>query len=84
MDFTEQGMRVSVIEEKSGKVIIDGSSNNNDERRVHLDSIEISSDKAYLIKYEFFEKNVAHGGFQDKIVSGGHMGTYTCSKPFVV
>ena len=56
-------MRVSVIEELSGKVIIDGSSNINDERRVHLDSIEISSDKAYIIKYEFFEKNVAHGGF---------------------
>jgi hypothetical protein len=56
-------MRVSVIEEITGKVIIDGSSNINDERRVHLDSIEISSDKAYIIKYEFFEKNVAHGGF---------------------
>jgi hypothetical protein len=77
-------MRVSVIEELSGKVIIDGSSNINDERRVHLDSIEISSDKAYIIKYEFFEKNVAHGGFQDKTVSGGHMGASTCSKPFVV
>ena len=49
-------MRVSVIEEKTGRVIIDGSSNINDERRVHLDSIEVSSDKAYLIKYEFFEK----------------------------
>ena len=63
MDYTDQGMRVSVIEEKSGNVIVDASSEEMDERNVHLDSISLSSDKSYTIKYEFFEKNVAHGSF---------------------
>jgi hypothetical protein len=63
MDYTDQGMRVSVIEEKSGNLIVDGSSEEMDERNVHLNSISLSSDKSYIIKYEFFEKNVAHGSF---------------------
>lgn len=84
MDFSDQSMIVSVIEEQTGKVIVDGSSEVMDERNVHLDSIDISSAKSYILKYEFFQKNLVQASFQDKTVSGGHMGALTCSQPFVV
>ena len=58
MDYVSQSMKVSVIEEATGKVIIDGDTEDDDERIVHLDSLDISSTKSYVIKYEFFEKNV--------------------------
>jgi hypothetical protein len=85
MDEISQSMRVSVAEEHSGKrVVIDGSTDDNDERSVHLDSIELSSSKSYIIKYEFFEKNVGIRSYEDMSVSGAHMGATSCSKPFVV
>ena len=84
MDETSQSMRVSVTEEQSGRVVVDGSTEDGDERSVHLDTIELSSTKAYIIKYEFFEKNVNIRSYEDKIVSGAHMGASSCSKPFVV
>lgn len=77
-------MRVSVLEESSGTIVIDGSTDDNDERSVHLDSINLSSTKTYLIKYEFFEKNIGATSFTDKVISGGHMGATGCSKPFVI
>lgn len=36
-------MTVKLIEEESGKVIVDGSTEDYDERSVHLDSIDVSS-----------------------------------------
>ena len=84
MDNTQQGMRVSVLEEQSGRVIVDGSTEDKDERHVHLDSLDLSSSKSYSIKYEFFEKNVGLRSFEDKTISAGHMGASACSKPFVV
>jgi hypothetical protein len=54
MDSTQQGMRVSVTDEHSGQIIVDGSTEDSDERRVHLDSVDIASDRFYVIKYEFF------------------------------
>jgi hypothetical protein len=85
MDDIAQSMRVSVSEEHSGKrVIIDGSTEDSDERSVHLDSIELSSSRSYIIKYEFFEKNVGIKSYEDMSVSGSHMGATSCSKPFVV
>lgn len=45
---------MSVIEEESKRVIVDGSTEDADERSVHLDSIELSSSRSYIIKYEFF------------------------------
>ena len=61
MDSADQGMRVSIIELTSGdrnpangKIIIDGSSEDMDQRNVHLDTVELSSEKTYLFKYEFF------------------------------
>jgi len=78
-------MRVRVQEEQSGKrVIIDGSSEDSDQRSVHLDSIELSSSKSYVIQYEFFEKNVGVKSYEDLSVSGAHMGATSCSKAFVV
>ena len=65
MDDTSQSMRVSVIEEQSGRVVVDGSTEDKDERSVHLDTIELSSSKAYIIKYEFFEKNVGIRSYED-------------------
>jgi len=76
-------MKVSVLEE-NGQVVVDASTEDNDERGVHLDSIELSSNKSYLIKYEFFEKNVGLSSFEEKSVSAAHMGASACSKPFVV
>ena len=84
MDDTSQSMRVSIHEEAGGRVIIDGSTEDYDERSVHLDTIELSSSKAYIIKYEFFEKNISIRSYEDKTVSGAHMGASSCSKPFVV
>jgi len=85
MDEIAQSMRVSVAEEGSGKrVIVDGSTEDGDERSVHLDSIELSSSKSYIIKYEFFEKNAGVKSYEDLSVSGSHMGATSCSKPFVV
>jgi len=77
-------MRVSVLDESDKSVVVDGSSDDHDEQRVHLDSIDLSSTKSYLIKYEFFEKNLGVRSFEDKIISAGHMGASACSKPFVV
>jgi hypothetical protein len=54
MDQTQQGMRVSITDEGNGQVVVDGSTEDHDERQVHLDSIAISSSRSYLIKYEFF------------------------------
>jgi len=84
MDQVDQSMKVSVIEEKSGQVVLDGTTEDHDERSVHLDSVELSSSLAYIIKYEFFEKNVGLKSFEDKLVSGAHMGASSCSKPFIV
>ena len=77
-------MRVSVTEEATGIVVVDGSTEDNDERSVHLDSIDISSAKSYIIKYEFFQKNVGMRSFEDKTISSGHLGASGCTKPFVV
>mmetsp|Transcript_21056 Transcript_21056/g.32601 ORF Transcript_21056/g.32601 Transcript_21056/m.32601 type:complete len:348 (+) Transcript_21056:176-1219(+) len=84
MDDIAQSMKVSVVEEKSGAVIVDGSTEEDDERSVHLDSLELSTSVSYLIKYEFFEKNVGLTSFEDKTISAAHMGASACSKPFVV
>jgi hypothetical protein len=84
MDYTDQSMRVSVVEEHGGRVVVDGSTEDRDERNVHLDSVELSSSRSYIIKYEFFEKNVARAGSEDKTISGAHMVATACSKPFVV
>jgi hypothetical protein len=65
-------------------VIVDGTSEDNDERSIHLDSIELSTSRVYIIKYEFFEKTLAIKHFEDLTVSGGHMGASSCTKPFVV
>lgn len=83
MDSTDQGMRVKLVEEATGNVIVDGSTEDYDERSVHLDSVEVSSQKAYIVTYEFFEKNIGIRSFEDKTISGGHMGAISCSKPFV-
>lgn len=47
-------MRVTVLEEQGEKVVIDASTEDHDERSVHLDSIALESTKVYIIKYEFF------------------------------
>lgn len=65
MDSVSQSMRVSVIEEDGGKIIIDGSTEAKDERNVHLDSVEISSGKVYIIRYEFFEKFYGRSGYEE-------------------
>jgi hypothetical protein len=54
MDHTQQSMRVTVLEEQGEKVVIDASTEDHDERSVHLDSIALESTKVYIIKYEFF------------------------------
>ena len=51
---------------------------------MHLDSLDLRSDKSYTIKYEFFEKNVGLKSFEDRLISAGHMGAIACSKPFVI
>jgi len=80
-------MKVTVLEENNGnegQVVVDASTEDTDERGVHLDSIELSSNKTYIIKYQFFEKNVGLSSFEDKTISAAHMGASACSKPFVV
>jgi hypothetical protein len=84
MDHASQTMRVTVTEEISGRVIVEGSSADHDERNVHLDSVDLYSSKAYLVKYEFFEKNEGLGDLEQTPVSSGHMGASACSKPHVV
>jgi hypothetical protein len=84
MDESDQGMRVSIIEEESKRVVIDASTEDVDERNVHLDSIHISSKLSYIIKYEFFEKSPVKGSIVQKSIAGSHMGSVSCSKPFVV
>jgi len=84
MDSTDQGMKVSVIEEQSGQTIVDGSTEDYDERKVHLDSLRLQSSKSYVIKYEFYEKNVGLKSFEERLISAGHMGAIACSKPFVI
>ena len=74
MDAMDQGMRVEVVEADSNRVIVQGSTETNDERVVHLDSTELSSDKAYLLRYHFYEKSVLLRNEQDVLISGGHMG----------
>lgn len=77
-------MRVSVIEEESKRVIVDGSTEDADERNIHLDSIHLSSKHTYIIQYEFFEKSPVRGSFVKRTIAGSHMGSIGCSKPFVV
>ena len=77
-------MRVSIIEEETKRVVVDGSTEDADERSVHLDSIHISSKLTYIIKYEFFEKSPVMGSTHHKTIAGSHMGSVSCTKPFVV
>jgi hypothetical protein len=84
IDYTSQVMRVSVIEEETGRVVVEANSADHDERSIHLDAVELRSSKVYQIKYEFFEKNQGLGNFEDTAVSSGHMGANACSKPHVV
>jgi len=84
MDDSDQGMRVSVIQEDGGRVIVDGSTEDADERNVHLDSVELSSSHSYIIKYEFFAKSPVKGNIDEKTIAGSHMGAIACGKPFVV
>jgi len=77
-------MRVSVMEEETGKVVVEANSADHDERSIHLDAVELRSSKVYQIKYEFFEKNQGLGNVEDTAVSSGHMGASACSKPHVV
>ena len=84
MDDSDQGMRVSVIQEDGNRVIVDGSTEDADERNVHLDSVDLSSSHSYVIKYEFFAKSAVKGTAGAKSMSGSHMGAVACSKPFVV
>jgi len=72
------------MEAESGRTVVDGTTEDKDERSVHLDTIEISSTKAYIIKYEFFEKYVGQASYEDRTISGAHLGASGCSKPFVV
>jgi hypothetical protein len=78
MDSLDQGMKISVREEDTGRVIVEGSSEDDDERTVYLDSTELSSEKAYVLQYEFFEKSVTLEHEDDILVSGGHMGAMAC------
>lgn len=84
MDESDQGMRVSVIQEDGNRTIVDGSTDDADERNVHLDSVELSSTHSYIIKYEFFAKSAVKGTHHTKTIPGSHMGAVSCSKPFVV
>lgn len=77
-------MRVSVIEDESKRVVVDASTEDVDERNVHLDSIHISSKHVYTIQYEFFEKSPVKGNIVERTIAGSHMGSVGCSKPFVV
>lgn len=84
MDHSSQVMRVSVIEEESGRVVVEANSADHDERSVHLDAINLKSSIIYRIKYEFFEKNSGLGNLEDTPISSGHMGASACSRPHVV
>ena len=57
-------MKVTVSEEESGRVIVEGSSADHDERNVHLDAVDLTSSKVLLIKYEFYEKNEGLGNLE--------------------
>ena len=57
MDYTSQVMKVSVIEQETGRVVVEANSADHDERSVHLDTVDLRSSKVYQLKYEFFEKN---------------------------
>lgn len=39
MDSSDQGMRVKLAEEATGTVVVDASTEDYDERSVHLDSV---------------------------------------------
>ena len=84
VDYVTQSMKVTLLEEESGRVVVDGASVFDDARSVHLDSLEISSSKSYSIKYEFFEKNDGVLDLQDKTISAAHIGATACNRPFVV
>lgn len=73
-----------MLEQGSNRVVVEESTENNDERTLHLDSVELSSEKSYVIKYEFFEKSVQLEHASDVLISGGHMGAMACSQPFVI
>ena len=84
MDQSSQTMKVTIVEEESGKIIVEGDSADHDERSVHLDAVDLRSSKVILIQYEFYEKNEGLGNLEDTAVSSGHMGATACSKPHVV
>lgn len=84
MDTIDQGMKISVLEEATGRVVVEGSSEMDDERTVILDSTELSSQKAYVLQYQFFAKGVLMDHEDDVLVSGGHMGAMSCTQPFIV
>jgi hypothetical protein len=37
-------------------VVADATTEDYDERKIHLDAMELRANVAYIIKYEFFEK----------------------------
>jgi hypothetical protein len=45
--------------------------------------LELSSEKAYDIEYEFYQKSVVLQSDRDVVISGAHMGSVHCTKPFV-
>lgn len=76
-------MRVTLLEEEGGRVLADGSTEDHDERSVHLDSISLTPSQVYVLKYEFFQKNSGVGQ-EERSISSAHMGASACSRPFVV
>jgi hypothetical protein len=76
-------MRVTLLEEEGGRVLADGSTEDHDERSVHLDSISLTPSQVYVLKYEFFQKNSGIGQ-EEMSISSAHMGASACSRPFVV
>lgn len=83
MDQTQQSMRVTLLEEDTGRVLAEGSTEDHDERSVHLDSISLNPSHAYTLKYEFYIKNSAADD-DEQSISSAHMGASSCSRPFVV
>lgn len=77
-------MKITVMEEDTGRIIVGGSSEGHDERSVSLDSVDLLSSKPYILEYEFFAKSVVMEGEDDVLVSGGHMGAMACTEPFIV
>lgn len=76
-------MRVSLIEQESGSILIDATSIDDNEGVARLDYTSLSYDTMYVLKYEFFEQQIVSSNSELSQTQFSTSNT-ECKLPFIL